>query len=326
MNLSSEKDLKQYLIKVGLIDDGDKFEAERLHGGVSCQVWKTVIKGDTYVLKGALPKLNVGADWYADQERTRREHEVMDYLFDLLPKGTVPKVYYRDYGNHIYLMDYVAAAQTWKDILLNEDFDCAIARKSATLLKCIHTGSSTAGEAVTHKIGSQRYFAQLRINPFHRYIVERYPVLAQPVSRLIRELTGEQLCLVHGDFSPKNILVDQHRNVVFIDFEVAHWGNPVFDLAYCTGHLLLKGWHLDKREAVIEVVDTFLSAYCGDTSRLIPHLGLMLLARIDGKSPVDYITSENLKTKIRKISFEWIQYEADKTESITAMKTKYLAS
>ncbi len=326
MKLTSEKFVEQYLLKAGLMDCRDRFAAEPLGGGVSCHVWKVVIKNDTYVLKEALSKLNVQADWFSDPERIHREHEVMEYLIDLLPCGTIPKVYHKDYTSHIYLMNYVAAAQTWKDVLLKGDFDSTIAQKIAKLLKAIHTNSKSTKEAIKQKLGDQQYFTQLRINPFHRYLMERYQPIAQPVCQLIRELTEEQVCLVHGDFSPKNILLDQDGNVVLIDFEVAHWGNPVFDLAFCTAHLLLKGWCLNRQEAAAEIANTFLQAYDADANRLVPHLGLILLARIDGKSPVNYIIHEKLKNRIRKLSFEWIQDGGDNANAATMMRSKYLAS
>jgi aminoglycoside phosphotransferase (APT) family kinase protein len=326
MSLTSEKDVEQYLVKAGLVDCEDGFAVERLGGGVSCHVWKTLIKKDMYVLKNALSKLNVQAEWFADPERIHREHEVMEFLFDLLPNGSVPKVYYKDYASHVYVMDFVAHAQTWKDILLNGNFDHTMAQKIARLIKGIHTNSKAAGKAIQQKLGGQQYFLQLRIHPFHLYVMQQYPALAPAISRLITELTQKNLCLVHGDFSPKNILVDKSGNVVLIDFEVAHWGNPVFDLAFCAAHLLLKGWYLEKQEEAVEMTNAFLHAYSGDTSRLIPHLGLLLLARIDGKSPVSYITNENLRSRIRNLSIEWIQYEDENPEAIKMMTNKYLAS
>ena len=45
--------------------------------------------------------------------------------------------------------------------------------------------------------------------------------------------------LVHGDFSPKNLLVSGDR-LVIIDCEVAWYGDPAFDLAFLLNHLCLK--------------------------------------------------------------------------------------
>jgi thiamine kinase-like enzyme len=97
---------------------------------------------------------------------------------------------------------------------------------------------------------------------------------------------------------------------VLIDFEVAHWGNPVFDLAYCLGHLILKAWHLQKEHEVLKLIEVFLCTYELKVENLTPHVGLMLLARMDGKSPVNYIKDEVLKNKIRSIAISWIMEEA----------------
>ena len=308
MKLDSIGNVKLYLINGGIIHEKDESLIEELGGGVSCNVWKVTVGENSWVLKQALDKLKVEANWYSDIERIHREHEVMEALEELLPRGSIPKVVYKDYVNHVYMMTAADGfTQTWKDVLMNEDFNTSFAKKAGTLLSVIHEGSNRMSIADKTKFLDQRYFKQLRIDAFHLTVIKKYPQLTLPVRKLINEVTTQQVCLVHGDFSPKNILTDEDGNLTLIDFEVAHWGNPVFDLAYCLGHLMLKGWYLERKEKILQLIETFLLSYNRVIDNLIPHLGLMLLARTDGKSPVNYIKNENTKDTIRKIAANWIQ-------------------
>lgn len=308
MKIDSISNVKSYLIRQGIIHEKDEPFVEQLGGGVSCDVWKITVGEHNWVLKQALDKLKVEAEWYSDIDRIHREHEVMETLNELLPDGSIPKVVYKDYANHVYMMTAADGfTQTWKDSLMNEDFNASFANKAATLLSAIHKCSDRIPVTDKTKWLDQKYFKQLRIDAFHLTVLGKYPQLKPAINKLIKEVTTQQSCLVHGDFSPKNMLINDEGDLMLIDFEVAHWGNPVFDVAYCLGHLMLKGWFLDRKEKALQLIETFLISYSGNINNLIPHLGLMLLARVDGKSPVNYIKDKNIKNAIRKVAINWIQ-------------------
>ena len=308
MKLDTIINVKEYLIKAGIAGKADEPVVEHLNGGVSSSVWKIRLNNNRWVMKQALRKLKVEADWFSDVERIHREHEVMNSLQDLVPKGAIPRVLHVDYINHIYMMACAEeGAQTWKDVLMKENFSTSIAKNAANILLEMHQHSININASDKSKFQDQKYFIQLRVDPFHRCLMQKYPDLSSSIQKLIDEVTLQNLCLVHGDFSPKNMLVQKDDNIVLIDFEVAHWGNPVFDLAYCLGHLMLKGWYLKKQKEIIKLIEVFLATYERPINNLIPHLGLMLLARMDGKSPVNYIKEESMKNVIRKVAISWIQ-------------------
>jgi aminoglycoside phosphotransferase (APT) family kinase protein len=317
MRLDTIVNVKKYLIKAGIADKADEPVVQNLSGGVSSSVWKIVLKNNRWVMKQPLGKLKVEEDWFSDVERIHREHEVMDVLHDFVPKGAIPKVLHVDYINHIYMMACAEEeAQTWKDILMEENFSVSVAENAAYLLREMHHHSNSMDAGNKAKFQDQKYFIQLRVDPFHRCLVQKYPELSSSIQKLIDEVTIQKTCLVHGDFSPKNMLVEKDDNIVLIDFEVAHWGNPVFDLAYCIGHLMLKGWYLKKHKEILKLIEVFLTVYGREVNNLIPHLGLMLLARMDGKSPVNYIREENMKNAIRKVAINWIQDKAGDTDTL----------
>ncbi len=308
MKLDNIDTVKKYLIQTKVADKKDRLEVQPLTGGVSCRVWKIVVNENRWVMKQALEKLDVQADWFSDVERIHREHEVMESLYSLLPKGTIPEVVHTDYVNHIYMMTCAEeGAQTWKELLMVRTFNPSHAKNAGFILKQIHERSMEMSSEEKEKYFDQKYFIQLRVDAFHKHLIKKYPELSSSIQKLINEVTQQQICLVHGDFSPKNMLVEKANNIVLIDFEVAHLGNPVFDVAYCLGHLMLKGWHLNKHQEFLKLIEAFLTEYKRNVDNLIPHLGLMLLARMDGKSPVNYIKDEALKNRIRKVGIAWIE-------------------
>ena len=308
MELDSSEKVKQYLIIEGLVHFDDEVHVAHLPGGVSCRVWKIIRNTDQWVLKQALPKLDVEADWFSDVERIHREHEVMQQIDLLVPDSKIPKVLHVDYKNHVYMMTFVRdASDTWKSQMMRGVFNPESAKSAAVLLRKIHEFSPKIDEKYQSEFKDQSFFIQLRIEAFHRFLIQKYPELQSDITKLIDELCLEKTCLVHGDFSPKNMLVQDNGQIVLLDFEVAHWGNPVFDVAYCLGHLMLKGWHLNKKNEIFNLISLFLDNYESEVRNLIPHLGLMLLARMDGKSPVNYIQDPKLKDQIRAIAIDWIR-------------------
>lgn len=324
MKLDNTDNVKEYLVKACIANSEDNPVIERLTGGVSSSVWKIVWDNNRWVMKQALEKLDVEADWFSDVERIHREHKVMAALYNVMPKGTIPKVLYVDYSDHIYAMTCASdEAQTWKDLLMKEDFSITVAQNAALLLQEIHHNSNNIDAENKAAFQDQKYFTQLRVDPFHRSLMQKYPELTSSIQKLIDEVTLQKTCLVHGDFSPKNMLVEKSSNIVLIDFEVAHWGNPVFDIAYCIAHLLLKGWYLKKFKKIFKLIEAFLTAYGKEVNNLMPHLGLMLLARMDGKSPVNYIKDESTKDVIRKVAIQWIKGEVGDISTLQNIKNVF---
>jgi hypothetical protein len=109
--------------------------------------------------------------------------------------------------------------------------------------------------------------------------------------------------------SPKNILAGP-RGPVFLDAECAWYGDPAFDLAFCLNHLLLKcAWRPQWTAQYLACFDAMSAAYLGAvtwepaadiearTAHLLPGL---FLGRVDGKSPVEYITAEREREQVRR--------------------------
>jgi aminoglycoside phosphotransferase (APT) family kinase protein len=181
------------------------------------------------------------------------------------------------------------------------------AARAAQLLAIIHRKSWQNAEAQTLFQTWPNFFA-LRVEPYLLTTGARHPALNGLFQEEADRLSRTKLALVHGDFSPKNILVGAER-LVLLDCEAAWFGDPAFDAAFLLNHLLLKALHhAPWRDRYVELIFAFWFTYrrelaekfASELERRIGRLLLMLLlARIDGKSPVEYITEENKRELAR---------------------------
>ena len=319
----------RYLEERGLIAPGaaHRATARYLGGGVSNVVVKVNVggtDGDALVLKQSLPKLRVTEDWFAPQERIYRERAGIDYLAGVLPASSIPRVVDEDRENFIFTMTAAPSdGVNWKEALLNGEVNPAVAARVGNLLAAIHRSTCVVDDDVP---GELRQFAdldcfvQLRIDPYHRATAAAHPDLVEVIEREAQRMlprAGERRALVHGDFSPKNIIVTgdgAEANVFLLDFEVVHLGNPVFDLAFMLNHFTLKAiYNPALAERYCEAARAFWRAYLdaagaamGNWNSLerdtVRQLGALLLARIDGKSPAEYITDDARKECARQLA------------------------
>lgn len=290
--LLDDASVGRYLQRRGVLDRLPE-TVRHLGGGVSNVVLLIESGTRRLVVKQALPRLQVAADWPAKRERTLTEAAALRLTSGLTP-GAVPDVVDVDESCCALTIEAAPASWTpWKSALLEGRADPDIAARLGEILGTWH--QATAGMAVPHDAEA---FDQLRLDPYYRTAAARHPALAARILAAVDELAGRQQCLVHGDYSPKNVLTSGHsENLWVIDFETAHHGNPVFDVAFLLSHLVLKAVHRPPATAALQgATRHFLDRYgaaggtgASDAPALAVHLGCLLLARIDGKSPVEYL-------------------------------------
>ena len=273
-------------------------EGIALAGGVSSDIRIVDSPAGRCVIKRALPRLRVEAEWYADPVRSSIEVRALRAIADLIGQAHVPKVLWVDAERHRFAMELIPPRlRNWKEQLMRGEVDLSTARASGRLLGKLHRRSATA-PGLAAEFADTGPFDELRVRPYFARIAERNPALAPTINRVVDELQRSASALVHGDYSPKNLLADGDE-IVILDCEVAHWGDARFDIAFCTTHLLLKAFRRDApsilllcaalaflaeyRKAGLDVLDI----------RFARQLGCLLLARLEGDSPVDYLADVN---------------------------------
>lgn len=271
-------------------------------------MWRVDVDGrPACVAKRALAQLRVAADWFAPVERTetevrwlRRAHAIVPHL--------CPRVLADDPAHHIFAMAWLPPEQhpVWKDELFAGRVDAGVAAAVGRDLARVHC--ATAGDAaVAAEFDTGALFDALRIDPFLRHVAGVHPGVAARLLALADDLSTRRTALVHGDVSPKNILVGPDGPVL-LDAECAVYGDPAFDVAFCVAHLLLKAVHVAGhgdalRQAALALAEAYLAgaafepreALCARAAALTAAL---LLARIDGKSPASYIRDEGARQLI----------------------------
>jgi aminoglycoside phosphotransferase (APT) family kinase protein len=266
---------------------------EELSGGVSSEIWKV---GDVCV-KRALARLRVAQRWEAPVERNRYERLWLETAAAAAP-GAAPRVLAADDGGGVFAMEYVQAP-VWKALLREGKADPEFAAQVGQTLAAIHRATAHRAD-IGRQFATDAIFHAIRLEPYLLATGRAHPDLAPRFHALAQRTAETKICLVHGDVSPKNILVTPRRPM-FLDAECAWYGDPAFDLAFCLNHLLLKClWVPSARAALLECYDALSKAYGapfeGVQDRAASLLPALLLARVDGKSPVEYLTDENKRT------------------------------
>jgi len=299
------------LREAGLAGPDETPEFVPLAGGVSSEIWRVELESRTVCVKRALPRLRVAELWEAPVERNRYEYEWFRVAGEAAP-GAVPDVIAR--GEDAFVMGYLEPGRhpVWKALLREGKADSRFAAEVGRRLARIH--NATAGRPdVAQLFSTDAIFHAIRLEPYLLATARRHPNVAPVLERLAERTARTKACLVHGDVSPKNILAGP-RGPVFLDAECAWYGDPAFDLAFCLNHLLLKClWVPAAQPGFLACYDALAAAYLQTvqlaeveprTASLLPAL---LLARVDGKSPVEYLTEDAQKSLVRTVATRLLQ-------------------
>lgn len=300
--------LRSYLVGQALIGPDEPVSIARLSGGVSNRVMRVTCghddpQGKAWVVKQALPKLRVSADWYSPPERIHREALGLAWLGRLLGEDRTPHCVFEDEARHVLVMTAVAEPfENWKTMLMVGRLEDGHLTQFAMLLADLHGGACASLAEVTADFGDRSFFESLRLEPYYLFTAERQPRSAAFYRQLVADTRARALTLVHGDYSPKNVLVTGDR-LVLLDHEVLHVGDPAFDLGFSLAHLLSKARH------VVAARDRFADAarqhwatyrkrlgevpWAADLEpRSVRHALGCLLARVDGRSPLEYLRDD----------------------------------
>jgi len=296
---------------------------EELGGGVSNRVILAESSEFRCVLKQSLGRLRVEREWLSDRSRIFREAAAMRWLACRVRGGRVPALLYEDTGTFAIAMEAAPpGAVMWKTQLLSGEASADHARAAGTLLGSIIAASWNHPEA-RELFGDQTVFDQLRIDPYYRFTASQHPSHRGYFETLMERSAARRVSLVHGDWSPKNLLI-AGSEMWAIDWEVVHYGDPSFDVAFLLNHLLLKSIVRAGLYAR-PLAEEFLAALAAELptdarwieAAALVHLPALLLARVDGKSPVEYL-DETGRVRARELALSLMAQPAASIQEVFA--------
>lgn len=329
-----------FLRRSGLLAPGDADPVlTPLAGGVSSDLWRADLPSGPVCVKSALPQLKVARQWLAPTSRNRVEYQWLRYAQPLAP-GQVPRVLARDEQACLFAMEYLPPDRypVWKALLLAGQVDAEAARDVGALAGKLHAASAL-DPAAPAIFATDENFDALRITPYLRVTARAHPDLLERLDGIAARTASTHLAVVHGDVSPKNILLGPHGPVL-LDAECAWYGDPAFDVAFCINHLLIKSVRVPAAAAALRAAARALvGAHArhvrwepaghldGRVASLTPALAL---ARVDGSSPVEYLTSAQRATvrsagrallieppaTVSELVDRWAALTADRKESL----------
>ena len=320
MSGSLPEPVLRFLRGANLAGGRDPIAFEVLSGGVSSDIWRI----GAVCVKRALPRLRVAQLWEAPVERNRYERLWMEAAGAAAP-GAAPRVLAHDDAAGLFAMEFLDLP-LWKSLLRQGNARAGFAAQVGARLASIHAG--TAGrEELARRFPTDAIFHAIRLEPYLLATAAKHSDLERELRSLAEGTARRKICLVHGDVSPKNILVGE-RGPVFLDAECAWYGDPAFDLAFCLNHLLLKClWVPAHAEDYLACFDALHSSYLPGVTweardameaRAAALLPGLMLARVDGKSPVEYITQEAQKEHIRGFAKECLRQAVSKLPEVQA--------
>jgi aminoglycoside phosphotransferase (APT) family kinase protein len=307
------------LVRLGLADESEPAAWTALTGGVSSDIWRVDLDGRSVCVKRARPVLAVAAEWLAPVERNEAEVAWLKVVAGI-DSRVVPRVLGDLADEHLFVMEHLEPAchRVWKTDLAAGDIDISFAGAVGARLGAIHARTARRADLAV-RFATDDLFDALRLDPYLGATAIAHPDRAERLDALRERTAARRLALVHGDVSPKNILAGPDGPVL-LDAECAWFGDPAFDPAFCLTHLLLKAlWVPGTRRALRDSFDAFCAAYFGCVdweplgdleARVATLIPALLLARVDGKSPVEYLTEAD-RDRVRRVSREMLVHPSD---------------
>ena len=331
--VDSASDLVPFLERAGLMSIGSAPRLTALTGGVASDIWKVETSERTFVVKRARARLRVAQEWRVPVSRNASEVAWMRTVGRIVP-AAVPRILADDPSVGAFAMEFLDPDDfpVWKAELAQGRVDVAFAANVGRTLAAIHAATAHS-KSIAQTFANGAVFHSIRLEPYLEATARAHADLAPSLMALSRETLATTIALVHGDVSPKNILVGP-SGPIFLDAECAWFGDPSFDLAFCLNHLLLKCvWVPSAADRFLASYDALRDAYVERaaweppavferrTARLLPAL---MLGRIDGKSPIEYITAETDKSRVRRFARALIASPVSTLADVRAAWTKNL--
>ena len=309
VDIEDIESLTTYLSTKNILRANEKCQIKILKGGVSNKAILLFREDEEdWVIKQGLNRLRVNEEWYCDPKRLEIEYLAMDWLSKVLKKGTIPKPLSWDGDNYVLGMQAIAKPHAnLKELLLKENINLGLIAQMGTNLGMIHQAGRSSEEA-KRTFQNRSFFESLRLEAYYKHASNEIKETSSFFNSLIKDTLQIKETIVHGDYSPKNMLVKEGK-LILLDHEVMHLGDPAFDVGFALSHLLSKANHLCRsRKKLLHAAYTFWENYSGfngnrmpekNECRAVKHTIGCLISRVKGKSPLEYLGDKDKERQLK---------------------------
>jgi aminoglycoside phosphotransferase (APT) family kinase protein len=303
--------IRRALVDMEIVGANQPIALTPLAGGVSSDIYRADLPQSVVCVKRALPRLKVAADWQVPIERNRYEVDWLRVAGATVPHA-VPKLLGEHRPSGTFVMEWLAPETypVWKSLLLAGRSDAGTARDVGDVFGRIHAATADRAD-IAARFATDALFHAIRLDPYLVTAARAHPAVAERLLELVRVTATTKRALVHGDASPKNILIGPHGPVI-LDAECAWYGDPAFDVAFLLNHLVLKtALYPERRLAYRAMSEALVEGYRVHgrwepwdelEARIAALLPGLMLARVDGKSPVEYLVGHPAAEFVRNFA------------------------
>jgi 5-methylthioribose kinase len=293
--------LPDYLRARGIAAAGDEIVVEPTGDGNINWVRRARVSGRdaSWVVKQARPTLERFPEYRASTERIVFEERYFALARPLDVRGVCPRVVSFDEAGRVLVLEDLGDAERL-DHLLARGADARPAlRDVAELLAAVHGATRDPALAARFRNDDMRHLHGEHVFrlPFAANDFPLEPPLRARAARVWQDGEDGELAaiaatayaryleprgaLLHGDVQSGNVLVLRDGRAKLLDAEIAHVGDPAFDVGLLLAHVLLPGLARDALVPAAEVAAETWAAYAGRAHEPPPFADVARLAGIE---------------------------------------------
>jgi 5-methylthioribose kinase len=280
-----DETLPEYLRGAGLLRAGELVTVEPAGDGNINWVRRVRGSGRSFVVKQARPALERFPEYEAPTERIVCEAHYYETVRALDRDHVCPNVLGFDEAARVLVLEDLGDAPRL-DGAHPEGFDAeAAAARIARFLGAVHAATANDGslaerfpnDGMRRLHGDHIFVLPFSANEFplpaevrvRAEEIWREGRVAEIAARAYERYLEPRGALVHGDVQAGNVLLAA-RGAVLLDAEIAHAGDPAFDLGTLFAHLWLPSAARGAALAAEPAVDAALHGYCAENGAFTP--------------------------------------------------------
>jgi 5-methylthioribose kinase len=325
----TEENLPEYLKNAGFIPQNEPIAVEKVGDGNINWVRRVRTDAGSWVVKQARPALERFPEYRSSTERIVFEARFFHTVAPFDAENVCPRVLRFDPEQRVLVLEDLGDAERLDAALARGADVTSTACSLARFLGAVHRGTRDGALAARFANGEMRqlhgdhiFHLPFRENdfPLSKRVAECAAELRadtgllQTIDSVHRRYLEPRGCLVHGDVQPANVLLSA-GGPKLLDAEIAHVGDPAFDLGQLLGHLLLPAAARGEPEAAEAAVaaswGAYESAWDGDPpfafADAARHGGIELLRRTLGAARLPAVASDDASLAVVAAGLAWIR-------------------